>query len=171
MKTLIVFSHSYFVNSRINKALLQAVSTLPNVTVRNLDELYGSDFSKIDVATEQKYLTEHDRIVFQFPTFWFNMPSMLKAYMDNVFTHGWAYGSTGHALEGKEFVIATSTGSSKEKYDKNGIAVEKFLNSLLTSAAFVGMKVQAPFVTYDCHSKTQEDLEKAACAYVELLKE
>ena len=37
-----------------------------------------------------------------------------------MFTYGWAYGSTGNALHGKEFVIAVSIGDKKENYSRSG---------------------------------------------------
>lgn len=169
MKTLIVFSHSYFSQSRVNRSMLEIANTLPNVTIRNLDGLYGTDFSQIDVQQEQKLLTENGRIVFQFPVFWFNMPPMLKAYMDSVFTHGWAYGSEGHALAGKHFQLAVTTGSPQEKYRKGGLMVEDLMKPVLTSAAFVGMVVQSPMVTYGCMGMTEETLKKTCDDYKKLL--
>lgn len=170
MKTLIVFAHSNFKNSRVNKALLEEAEILPNVTIRNLDQIYGSDFSKIDVPTEQKYLKENVRVVFQCPTYWFNVPPMLKAYMDAVFTHGWAYGTGEHALAGKVFQLVVSTGSSFDKYQKSGVAIEELFKPILHSAAFLGMIVAQPLVTYGCMGMSAENLQIAVDSYRNLIE-
>jgi len=41
MKTLIIFSHTWFAQSKVNRALLEAAQDADNVTIRNLEELYG----------------------------------------------------------------------------------------------------------------------------------
>lgn len=169
MKTLIVFSHQYYANSKVNKALLEAAAKLSDVTVRNLDELYGSDFSKINVKEEQQYLEQAERVVFQAPVYWFNIPALLKAYIDNVFTHGWAYGSTGHALEGKEFLLAVSAGSPLVKYEQSGRTVDQLLIPLITTGQFVGMKVLDPFITYGAMGITDAELASQVKDYVALL--
>lgn len=67
-------------------------------------------------AAPAKAVEEADRIVFQFPIFWFPSPALLKEWEDKVLEHGWAYGSEGHAFEGKEFGVAVSTGSPESAY-------------------------------------------------------
>ena len=49
MKTLIVFSHTWFKGSKVNRALLEAAQDVKDVTIRNLEELYGQNPEKIDV--------------------------------------------------------------------------------------------------------------------------
>lgn len=164
MKTLIIFSHSYFSHSRVNKALLETAKTVPGVTVRNLEELYGTDGSKIDVEAEQRALEGADRVVFQFPVFWYNAPSMLKAYIDNVFTHGWAYGSKGHALVGKKFLIAASFGSPAEQY-VGGETVEKLLLPWIVAGKYVGMDVEPVFATCGAFRMPDEELEAVCESY------
>lgn len=39
-------------------------------------------------------------------------PSLLKEWQDVVLTHGWAYGSKGIKLRGKDFMLAISIGGS-----------------------------------------------------------
>lgn len=70
------------------------------VTVHRVYEAYPEE--KIDVATEQKLLTEHDRIVLQFPFYWYSSPSLLKQWEDDVLTYGWALGNKGDKLHGRE---------------------------------------------------------------------
>lgn len=91
MKTVVLLFHPNFEASRINKAFEQAIAD--DVNVRHMYELYPNN--QVDVMTEQTTLTEADRIVLQFPMYWYNSPSLLKEWQDKVLTYGWAYGSTG----------------------------------------------------------------------------
>ena len=169
MKTLIVFSHSDYKTSRVNKALLDIASQVDSVTIRNLEELYGHNPDSIDIKKEQKFLEDNNRIVFQCPVNWFSTPPMLKAYQDRVFEHGWAYGSKGHALEGKIFQLILSTGSPEKSYQSPTIG-ELFL-PLTTVGVFTGMKVAPIRVTYGCLTISDNDLKKVCANYKKLLEE
>lgn len=79
--------------SRINRALIEAVRLLPNVTVHELIRAYP-DY-RIDVAREQALLESHDAVVMMFPFFWYSSPAILREWQDAVLTYGFAYGSEG----------------------------------------------------------------------------
>ena len=44
-----------------------------------------------DVAREQARIARADAICLVFPLFWWGMPSMMKGWVDRVWTWGWAY--------------------------------------------------------------------------------
>ena len=169
MKTLIVFSHTWFKGSKVNRALLEAAQDVKDVTIRNLEELYGQNPEKIDVKAEQKFIEDCDRIVFQCPVFWFSTPPMLKAYIDRVFEHGWAYGSQGHALEGKKLQLVLSTGSPQESYKAPTIG-ELFL-PLTAVGNYTGMDVAPIRVAYGCLTISDSDIQKLCDNYKKLLSE
>ena len=50
------------------------------------------------------------------PFYWYSAPALVKEYLDLVLEHGFAYGSTGRALEGKVLVNATTTGGPEAAY-------------------------------------------------------
>lgn len=54
MKTLVIVSHPYPEQTHVIKALQQTAEGTADVTVRNLEALYGNDLSAIDVAAEQR---------------------------------------------------------------------------------------------------------------------
>jgi glutathione-regulated potassium-efflux system ancillary protein KefG len=56
----------------------------------------------IDVEFEQQQLKQHDLIVLQFPLQWYSVPPLLKKWMDDVLTYGFAFGASGTALKGKD---------------------------------------------------------------------
>ena len=109
MATTAFVFHPNFAASTVNARLAAEAEKQDGVTVRRLYDLYP-DF-RIDVAAEQAALTASDRIVLQFPMYWYSCPPLLKKWEDDVLTYGWAYGPTGDALHGKEMVVAVSPGA------------------------------------------------------------
>ena len=70
----------------------------------------ASTDGRFDVGREQQLLLDHDQVVWQFPWYWYSVPAVLKAWMDQVLTYGFAYGQDGTALRGKSLQLVTSTG-------------------------------------------------------------
>ncbi|MBH5329504.1 NAD(P)H-dependent oxidoreductase [Eikenella sp. S3360] len=115
VKTLLIVSHPYPDQSVMIKGLQQAAETVDNVTVRNLESIYGFDSRAIDGEAERRITREHDRIVFMFPTHWFNITPMMKAYLNDT------WGSVGPGLwQGKEMLIITTAAGGGSTYGKNG---------------------------------------------------
>lgn len=117
MNIQVIYSHSYQSQSRAGKEIISLLAKQPGVHVRNLEELYPD--GHIDVATEQAKLLEADMIIFAHPTFWFNIPPMLKAWQDQVMTFGFAYGE-GSQLTGKKFIHSYTTGANADFYIGGG---------------------------------------------------
>lgn len=72
MKTTIFLFHPNLAESKINARMVKDI----NVEVRNIYALYPD--GKIDVQKEQAALAKTDRIVFQFPMYWYSTPSLMK---------------------------------------------------------------------------------------------
>lgn len=164
MKSLVLVAHPNLEQSRVNKAWKERMEKEENVTVRYLNEVYPD--GKIDVKTEQELLVAHDRIVFQFPLYWYSTPSILKEWQDVVLEFGFAYGSTGTALHGKEFVVATSMGGSEAAYLDSQVSVRELLLPLHGMARFTGMNYKDPYLVYDVGDLTDERLADSAEGYV-----
>lgn len=107
MKTTIFLFHPHMDQSRINKAFVHATKT----DVRDMYSIYPD--GQIDVSAEQAVLSKTDRIVWQFPLYWYSSPSLLKKWEDLVLTYGWAYGPKGDALHGKELQLVVTVGGKK----------------------------------------------------------
>src|SRR4051794_28113090 len=99
MKVLVLFAHPALERSRVNRALLRAVTECPGVTFRDLYEEYRD--LHIDVRREQALLLAHDAYLFQHPFYWYSTPAILKEWQDLVLEHNWAYGKEGKHLVGK----------------------------------------------------------------------
>ncbi len=117
MNVVIISGHPDLKNSVANKTILDEIAKLcPQAEIRKLDELYPD--CNFDIKAEQAALEKADVIIFQYPTHWYNVPGILKLYIDKVMEHGWAYGSKGTALKGKAFIASTTVGAPENLYRK-----------------------------------------------------
>lgn len=173
MKTLIVLAHPDFGNSKVNKALIESLpKDTENLTVHNLYEKYPD--AKIDVAAEQKRFEQHDRIIFQFPLYWYSCPSLLKKMFDDVFLYGWCYGSTGKKLHGKEFGIVVSTGGPERSYQAGGFncyTLSELLRPFQATANLVGATYLPIHAIYGALSWSKEEFGEDIKKYLKYLSE
>ena len=101
MNILIISGHNDLNNSVANAAILdETARQLPEAEVRKL---------------EQEALRKADLIVWQFPFYWYSLPALMKKWLDEVFVHGFAHGSTA-VLGGKKFLVSFTTGAPAEFY-------------------------------------------------------
>ncbi len=155
IKTVIIFAHPNVENgSTANKIIINQIKDKNNIEispcVRDLYQLYP-DF-KIDVVAEQKALTEADIIVFQYPFHWYSLPGLLKEWLDKVFLYGFAYGSGGNKLNGKEFLISTTIGGPESSYTAHGHnshTINEYLKPLQQTAKLAGMNFNVPIVSHN----------------------
>lgn len=140
-KVLLVTGHSYQDYSVANKEIVkQLQAAVPGLEVDNLAALYP-DF-QIDVKAEQEKLLNADVIIVQSPLFWYSMSALTLRWWEEVFAHGWAYGSEGTALKGKKIVFGITAGAPTEVYASNamGITDKEILNRFKVSATFCNME-------------------------------
>lgn len=148
-RILILFAHPAMQKSRINRTLITAVQGQAQVTFHDLYAAYP-EFD-IDVQHEQRLLIDHDIIIMHHPMFWYSTPAILKEWQDLVLQHGWAYGSTGTALNGKRFLNVLTTGGSEQAYSKVGLVgntVRELLVPIERTAILCGMDYLPPFVVH-----------------------
>ncbi len=149
-KVLIISGHPSLEHSHANKAILEEVKNLlPHAEISRLDTLYP-DF-RIDVAAEQEKLEKADTIVWQFPVNWYSLPALLKKWLDDVFTHGFAYGSNNTKLKGKKLILSFTTGSPEEAYQygqAQNYPFTDFLNTHRQTANLCQLNFQEPVISY-----------------------
>ncbi|MEC4031799.1 NAD(P)H-dependent oxidoreductase [Bacillus subtilis] len=167
MKTLVLVVHPNIESSRINKKWKEAVLSEPDVTVHDLYEKYRDQ--PIDVEFEQQQLLAHDRIVFQFPLYWYSSPPLLKQWFDEVFTFGWAHGPGGNKLKEKEWVTAMSIGSPEHSYQAGGynlFSISELTKPFQASAHLVGMTYLPSFAEYRANTISDQEIAESANRYV-----
>ena len=179
-KILVNVFHPSMDKSRYNKAMVQAVTYLPGVTVRNLYDLYPNH--KIDVGAEQALTIQYDLIVFQHPFYWYSAPALMKEWEDQVLSYGFAFGSQGSKLKDKVWAQAVTVGSSFESYGAgkaNPYSVEDLLRPFELTSRFCGMSYAKPFVFHAFKSEdpaqpkgapTDTEIMAKATAYADYLK-
>ncbi|WP_277809610.1 NAD(P)H-dependent oxidoreductase [Moraxella nasibovis] len=114
------------------------------VSVRRLSELYP-DYN-IDVNAEQQALLDADVVLFQYPTFWFNVPSILQKWLESVWLYGFAYGEGGDKLHGKKLLVSTTTGSVADTYDGQIVAtMDDLVKPVKHSALYTGCEWQGVY--------------------------
>ncbi|WP_243673963.1 NAD(P)H-dependent oxidoreductase [Lentilactobacillus kisonensis] len=116
MKTLILISHPQLADSATQQFLKTAGNSQPDVTFQHIDERYQN--GNLDVKHEQQQLSKYDRIVFQFPMYWYSSPASLKQYMDDVFTRKFVVAD--HLLRNKELGIVATLGDAEAEFQAGG---------------------------------------------------
>lgn len=85
-----------------------------------------------DVLAQQAKVSQSDAIVFISPVWWMNFPTIMKGWVERVFSHGFAYGLTekgwqGHVegriplLKLKKALIINTTWPLEEDYKRMGL--------------------------------------------------
>ena len=176
MNTTVLLFHPNLAASRINARLAQAArgaGTAENpVEVRDMYALYP-DF-KVDVAAEQAVCEATDRIVLQFPMYWYSSPALLKQWQDDVLTYGWAYGAGGNALAGKEWLSLISTGGPADSYQAGGynrFSMSEFLKPLQQTAHLLQTTFLPPFIFHGAVQATPEAVAQSAEAMLAHLRD
>ncbi|OWK72703.1 NAD(P)H-dependent oxidoreductase [Pedobacter sp. AJM] len=173
MKTLIIVIHPDLPGAVVNKRWVEELKKFPDrYVIHQLHECYPD--GKIDVHCEQQLVEQYDQIVFQFPYYWFNCPWLFKKWLDEVLTHGWAYGSkSGYKLAGKTIALAISVGVDEADYLPSGTynyTLAELLRPFELSFGYVKADYQPPFTYYgiEYHS-TAEWIEKSVQPYMDFL--
>lgn len=169
-KLLILFAHPALQKSRINIELIRGLEDIEHVTFHDLYQLYP-EFD-IDIHQEQKLLLQHDVIIFHHPFFWYSAPSMVKEWLDLVLEHGWAYGSTGRAMQDKITFNVITSGGRREAYSERGsnhFTVRQLLAPFEQTANMCRMTFLPPFVVHGTHSIKTADIPHYKSQYYQLL--
>lgn len=174
MKTLIIVSHPTPQNSVAINALIREAQQFSDTEIRHLDQLYGADTTDFDIAAEQKAHEAADNIIYMYPTHWFNTTPAMKAYLNQVWTYGWAFGPGGEALKGKSFRIVTTAGASEFTYSAQGLirsSMEEVLTPMKASALYVGMVYEPALAFYSAMGLNEPQLEDIRQRFSALLRE
>lgn len=131
-----------------------------------------------DVKREQEKLLWADTVIFQFPLWWYTMPSILKGWIDRVYSMGFGYGRGEHsekhwgdrygegALSGRRAMLLVTAGSWREHFSARGIAgpIDDVLFPINHGVLYyIGLEALPSFVVYradginDANFKTTAD--------------
>lgn len=153
-------AHPHWRDSRVNRRLFAAARAAPGVDAH---DLYGSyaDYD-IDVPAEQQRAAAAQLIVLLHPIQWYSMPALMKLWLDQVLTYGWAYGKGGTALRGKDLWLVASTGGPEHSYHPgsyNRYFFDAFLPPYEQTAALCGMRFLPPLLLHGAHRARDEEVQ------------
>ncbi|GKU78844.1 NAD(P)H-dependent oxidoreductase [Paenibacillus sp. L3-i20] len=162
MKTLVVVTHPTIETSVINKRWVEELQKYPEkYTVHDLHKVYPD--GNIDVEKEQQLIESHPNLVLQFPMYWFSSPPLLKKWLDDVFTYGWAYGSNGgDKLSNRKVALALSAGINKEDYSEAGryrYTLEQLLTPFETTFLYCRADYRSFYAFYGAENNTPSPKE------------
>lgn len=171
MKIMVIAAHPKLNESRANKRFTGKVETQTDIYVHALYQEHPD--WQINVEKEQQRLLQYDRIVLQFPFYWYSSPPLLKKWFDDVLTFGWAFGPEGNRLEGKEFIIAVTAGGKEGQYRSGGynwFTINELLRPIQSTITRCKGIYLPAFVTYDAVAGTDEYLDQEAERYVNYIQ-
>ncbi|MDB5816644.1 MAG: dehydrogenase [Rhizobacter sp.] len=166
---LVLVTHPNLEASVVNRRLMKAAHRA-EVEVRDLYALYPDYL--IDVEAEQAALARAKLVVLQHPLQWYSMPPLMKLWLDDVLSFGWAYGPGGTALNGKNLWLVTSTGGPQESYHPqsyNRYFFDAFLPPYEQTAALCGMRFLPPLVLHGATQVGHDTLESHVQTYFDQL--
>ncbi|WP_314078442.1 NAD(P)H-dependent oxidoreductase [uncultured Granulicatella sp.] len=146
-KTLIIMSHPEVAQSSSQQFLLAAIKGEEQIQIRHLESILAEqDNNHFDKRIERACLQEADRIILQFPFYWYQCPSVMKQWMDEVLTL-----NLSQKNKEKELGIVVIVGAKKERYTAGGsvgFGIEELLRPYQALANQLGWEYQTPFVIY-----------------------
>lgn len=160
MKILNLVFHPDLSGSRVNKTWKQQLDESGKITTSR--DMYAEypDY-RIDIEREQRLLREHDRIIFQFPMFWYSVPPLLKKWLDDVLAYDFAYGENGDKLKGKDMQVIVSVGGREKFYSGFDIfaSVPDLLRPFQLTANLVQMNYLVPEYMFEADASEVGTIE------------
>ena len=176
-KAVVILAHPDMKGSRVNKRWKEELLKHDSrILVHDLYEEYR-DYN-IDITREQKLLEEYNKIILQFPFYWYSSPPLLKKWMDEVLEYGWAYGDDegiDYNLKNKKIGIAVSVGGPEEEYNKKGLVsytMDELLSPFLATINYIGAIHKGNFILFDAVPETPDNvIGESAKKYIEFILE
>ncbi|MEM6252268.1 MAG: NAD(P)H-dependent oxidoreductase [Cyanobacteria bacterium P01_D01_bin.156] len=172
MRIMNLVFHPNLKKSRVNRIWKQQFEESGKITTsRDMYDEYP-DF-QIDVMHEHEQLLAHDRIIFQFPFYWYSCPPLLKKWLDDVLTYGFAYGSTGDKLKGKDLQIITSVGGKERFYSGFDIyaTIYELLRPFQLTANLCQMHYMLPVWMCRADSAPEDVIRKYGAHWVDMIND
>ena len=168
-KTLIIMSHPDVTQSSSQQFLLAAVKGEEQIQVRHLESILTARGSEhFDKTLERACLQEADRIIFQFPFYWYQCPSVMKQWMDEVLML-----NLSQKNKMKELGIVVTVGVKRNRYTAGGsvgFRIEELLRPYQALANQLGWNYQTPFVIYQFQYLSESKKQQLLVDYLYYLE-
>lgn len=170
LKTLVIISHPNINESSSQQFLVQSFPDSRKVSMHYLEGTYPN--GKIDVKKEQALLKEYDRVLFQFPFYWYSSPPLLKQWFDEVLEEHFAFGYRGNKLQGKEFGLILIIGVGEKEYQtggQEGFSISELTKPYQAIAKKIGMHYLKPLTIFQFPYMTEAERMKLLIRYQQWL--
>ena len=140
-RLLVVSGHARIAISTATKTIMEEVKKeFPEAELLYLDQTYP-DF-KIDIRKERQRISSADIIVLQYPIQWYSAPAIMKRWLEEVFTFGFAHDAKGGMLNGKTLILSMTSGAPESQYhvgERMGYPIDVYQLPLVQLADLCGM--------------------------------
>ncbi|MFC5703920.1 NAD(P)H-dependent oxidoreductase [Cohnella faecalis] len=159
MKNILILNGHQKYNStdgKLNRTLVEemlaSLRPVHNVQLTVLQDGYR-------IEDERQRFLRSDVVIFQTPIYWFNVPGLLKTFMDEVYEYGTffkgtdSYG-TGGLLTDKEYMFSATWNAPEHAFNDpsqffQGGGLEDALAHLHRTQRYIGMKPLKSYACYD----------------------
>jgi len=158
MNILVIDGHPDLTKSVANSTILNQLSAQTNWTIKHAAQFDG------ELTQQHSALLDADAIVIQFPLYWSTYPAVLKHWVDEVFTYGFAFGPQGSQLKDKPVLFSITAGATEESYSETGF---NFLPFSAYQAAYehpfkaAEMNIVDTIITFEMNSTPEEGGDKS----------
>ncbi|UXM94823.1 NAD(P)H-dependent oxidoreductase [Bartonella sp. HY329] len=163
---LVILGHPSSNISIANHTVIQTLAAMGlEMEIRDIGKLYADH--RINIIEEQAALIRHDIVIFQHPMYWFNLPAILKSWIDQVLTYQFAYGSEGNKLKGKKLLDSITIGQRENDVKTATQSLSSIFEKL---AQYCQMDYVGTFPLYDIATltgNTKMDIEGKAKIHAE----
>ena len=160
-----------FAEGRFNQTMLDEIESglqgWVNISKTIIKDGYNAE-------EEQEKFKKADVIVFQFPIYWFNVPALMKKYIDEVYAHGvffgmgkkgGKYGYGNGLMNGKKYMFSITSNAPEDAFDNReaffeGQSLDQFLFPLHKTHEFCGMSAVKSFGAFNVIKKPQVENDK-----------
>lgn len=172
MRTLVLITHDHLEDSSTHQFLMASGKAMTQVDYIDLKkELREGVFHS---GPELDRLFEYDRIIFQFNMIWYQAPSLLKQWIDQVFDENLNLAKVRAALKNKELGIVVAMGVKADAYQLGGhenVTVSELMAPLAAFARYFDMKFLPIFDIYQFAYKSESEKMELLVDYTYYLSE
>lgn len=140
LSNLFVVGNPYAAKSTFIDSLLPAIQ---DAGWSHLELSQAAHEGVFNVFAHQSMVESADVITLHFPLYWYSAPALVKQWLDELLTPGWAFPAEQSKLKGKKLVISVTTGAPLSSYSQdgsNGITLNEVLVPFERTAHYCGMQ-------------------------------
>lgn len=164
----------YNVENNFKKNVFEFENNYKNNQKKAHETQSYSDFIKLD----QDRLLEADIVIYQFPLWWFSMPSVMRNWIEKTYSYGFAYnGREGKwfqngVFNGKKAMLSITTSGPATSYTNSGVNgdINKILwpiqNGILN---FLGYEVLEPNICWGTDTENFKERDNYIKEYINIL--